>query len=1411
MKQDLYMGLDIGSTTIKAVLLDAAGRELFSIYRRHYSDIRLTLCELLQTLREHCGGESVRTVISGSGGLGLSQVLELPFYQEVAACAAAVKQYIPQTSVVIELGGEDAKIIYFGEQGIEQRMNGACAGGTGAFIDQMASLLQTDAAGLNELAREAKTLYPIASRCGVFAKMDIQPLLNQGAAKEDIAASVFRAVVNQTIVGLAAGKPIRGKIAFLGGPLHYLDRLTASFVEMLKLDADSAIIPENGQYYVALGAALHVLEQGGGIKAQSLDELLDNVRQADFDTVSAADTLPRFFVDEREYAEFKARHAQHKAPVKDIEEVMEGRVYIGIDAGSTTSKAVMIDREGNILYSRYGSNMGEPIRLCTEIMADMYAKLPEDYYIANVGITGYGEELIKAALQADFGEVETLAHYRAAKQFMPEVDFILDIGGQDMKAIRVHEGVIDDIILNEACSSGCGSFIETFAKSLGMTMEEFAAAALRAVRPVDMGSRCTVFMNSKVKQAQKEGASVEDISAGLSYSVIKNALYKVIKLRRAEEFGSHVLVQGGTFKNEAILRAFELETGVNAICPDIAGLMGAYGVALLAQERWIRGRRSSILSREALAALRYEMSFANCGKCTNNCRLTKISFSNGGEFISGNRCERGAGAKSVKSLAPNLFDYEYGRVFAYKPRQNSPLGRIGVPRVLNMYDNYPFWFTLLTKLGFEVVLSPASNKRLFEKGMESIPSEAVCYPAKLVHGHIQSLFEKGIDTIFYPCVMYEHKEYVEGNNHYNCPVVSGYPEVARNNMDEFCDGGKHLIKPFVNFDDRRKMWRSLSASFAEAGFRFERAQLKQAIKAAYAEQAAYKQELKVKAQETLEFMEDRKLKGIILAGRPYHLDPEINHGIANLFSAAGLAVLTVTAAAQLASPDRPLRVIDQWAFHSRLYAAASFAAKQKNLGFVQLVSFGCGLDAITSDQIAELLHRGGKLYTSIKIDEGDNLGAAKIRVRSLCVAMEERAVLPEKKPLPAPIMPLFTKKMRETHTILAPQMSPIHFQFMNMVFGASGYKLHMLNSVSSAAKSAGLKYVHNDACYPCLLTTGQFIEALQSGEFDVNKTAIIMSQTGGQCRATNYIALMRKALDDAGFKQVPAISLAVSPTQKQPGFSFSLPMVLRLVMSIVYGDILMKVLYRQRPYVKDKQQLEALYDKWRQIAEQDIMACSWRRFNLHQRQIIEEFDRLELVEGQKPRVGIVGEILVKFSPDANNNVVEQVESLGGEAVMPALLDFFMYSSFSNYYRSFNIKGGLWERFIARAAISALSLCRRSSRNAYRKSKRFTPDAGIFHTAELASEVLSLGHCAGEGWFLTGEMCELMEQGINNIICVQPFACLPNHITGRGMIKELRRLHPQSNIVAVDYDPGASATNQLNRIKLMMEQAFRNMS
>ncbi|MCL2817433.1 MAG: acyl-CoA dehydratase activase-related protein, partial [Clostridiales bacterium] len=1249
------------------------------------------------------------------------------------------------------------------------------------------------------------------SRCGVFAKTDIQPLLNQGAAKEDVAASIFQAVVNQTISGLACGKPIRGRVAFLGGPLHFLPQLRRRFRETLNLDEETGLLPENAQLYAAWGTAfLQKRENKAAFKP--LSGLIAELKELSSKGVSAEEFLPALFADDEELRLFRERHGRDRAERAELK-TYKGRAFLGVDAGSTTSKMVLTDDAGRILYSCYENNRGEPVDLCVKMLRELYAELPEGAVIAKAVVTGYGEQLLKAALRADLGEVETMAHYKAAEVFLPGVGFILDIGGQDMKAITIRGGVIENITLNEACSSGCGSFVETFAQSLGLTAGQFADLALSSRRPKDLGSRCTVFMNSMVKQAQKEGVSVADISAGLSYAVIKNALYKVIKIRDPKQFGTKILAQGGTFYNEAVLRAFEKETGCLVTRPDIAGLMGAYGAALIAKERYQEGEESSLLTREQLADFKYDKGFQYCTKCTNHCLLTVIGFGCGRQHVSGNRCELGAGGSKAADGLPNLVEYKYKRLFKYQPlpEREAHRGKVGIPRVLNMYENYPFWHTFFSVLGFRVVLSPASNKKVFEKGMESIPSEAVCYPAKLAHGHLMNLLEKDLPFIFYPCVVYEKKQFAESNNNYNCPVVSGYPDVLKNNVEELLQKGGLYLRPFITFNHKDKVTKNLYDCFAPH-FGIPKKEIAAAVDKAYAEMDAFKEEMRQKGEETLAYIREKGIKGVVLCGRPYHADPEINHGLVNIISGEGMAVLTEDSVAHLGVIERPLRVRDQWAYTTRLYAAASFVAGRNDLELVQLISFGCGVDAVNSEQVAEILHRRNKIYTAIKIDEGGNLGAARIRIRSLKVAMEERARYDAAAPQAqggkqgAPALASFTKEMKKRHTILAPQLSPIHFQFVEEAFRSAGYDLQVLHKADKNAIDEGLKYANNDLCYPCILVVGQLMQAVKSGQYDLDNLSLIMTQTGGQCRATNYVPVIRKALEDAGLPHIPVIAMSLQGLENSPGFKLSLPVIYRAVLALNYGDLLMKVLYRTRPYEAEPGSADRLHDKWAERAKQNIKSGNFLAYNRNMRRIIEEFDALPLLDLKKPRVGLVGEILVKFAPDANNDVVKVVEEQGGEAVMPGMLEFFLYIMHNTKFEYKYLQGKRWLVWGGRLISGIIGLSRAAMNKHLRRSRRFDAPIPIKKMADMADKVVSLGHQAGEGWLLTAEMIELIHSGAENIICMQPFACLPNHITGRGVLKELKRQFPQSNVVAVDYDPGASEANQLNRIKLMMSSA-----
>ena len=1412
MKNVLHVGLDVGSTTVKIVVMDKKQNTIYKDYQRHFSDTKNTVCNVLENLTKMFPENQFTIALTGSGAMSASKFLGVEFIQEVVSCKRAVEKYIPETDVVIELGGEDAKIIYFDES-IEQRMNGTCAGGTGAFLDQMASLLHTDTAGLNELAKTYQTIYPIASRCGVFAKTDVQPLINEGAAKEDIAASIFQAVVNQTISGLACGRPIRGNVAFLGGPLNYLSELRTRFIETLDLKDEEIIVPEEAHLLVAKGAALDSLNTNP-ISVQELKEKIEKLKKSQDTTTHPIEPL---FKSEKDYIDFKARHEIAKVTKKDITNY-EGDCYLGIDAGSTTTKIVLIDKEGNLLYSLYGSNEGNPLKSVMNMLKKLYEIIPPNAILRYSGVTGYGEKLIQTALNVDLNEIETIAHYTAAKQFEPNVTAIIDIGGQDMKYIKMKNGAIDNIMLNEACSSGCGSFIETFAKSLNLEISEFVKEAINAKRPVDLGSRCTVFMNSKIKQAQKEGYTVGDISSGLSYSVIKNAIQKVMKVRDTATLGEHIVVQGGTFYNDAVLRAFEKIVGKNVVRPDIAGLMGAYGMALLSKEQYESNMdmeyRSTILKSDEIDRLEIKVTHTRCNNCENHCKLTINKFSNGAIHVSGNRCERGAGISTNQKRLPNLVQYKYQRIFDYKPleEQYATRGTIGIPRVLNMYEDYPFWFTFLTNLGFRVIISDKSTRKTYEKGMESMPSESVCYPAKISHGHIENLIEKGIKTIFYPCMPYSRKEYKKAENHYNCPIVISYSEVLKNNVENLKD--IKFINPFLPFETKNLVKKIMELDeFKE--YDFTKQELLEAAIKAEEEYQKCKKDIRDKGAETVRYIEDNNLRGIVLAGRPYHIDPEINHGIDTLITSLGLCVLTEDSVSDKTEAKRPIRVVDQWVFHARLYAAADFVGKHDNLELVQLNSFGCGVDAVTTDQVEEILSSYDKMYTLIKIDEVNNLGAVRIRIRSLLASMNKR--IAQKKDEKADgdygiKKKIFTKEMRKNYTILIPQMAPIHFELIESAVQAAGYNVELLRECTQHTVETGLKYVNNDACYPSILVAGQMIEALESGKYDLNKTALIMSQTGGGCRATNYIGFLRKALKDAGFSNVPVISFNVVGMEKMPGFKITPKMVEGLIKSVVFADLLQKMLTKNRAYEINKGETQKLYEQWLEKSKKLVKKSTNKQFKEAIYNIVEDFEKIELDTSiVKPKVGIVGEVLIKYHPFGNNFVADLLEKEGAEVILPDFMGFVKFMATHKITFNSLLNTNKTSAAISKIAIKLIDILEKDVKIALANSKKgYLQPCDIWHLEEQVKDVLSIGNQTGEGWFLTAEMIEYIEHGIPNIICVQPFACLPNHVVGKGVIKTIRTKYPEANISPVDYDPGASETNQANRIKLLMTVAKDNL-
>ncbi len=1391
----MNIGIDIGSTTIKTVVMDCDKRVIFKDYSRHFSEISAALTNTLTKLKEIVGEKTFKIALAGSAGMGIAKKISLPFVQEVIACQTAVEEFIPGTDTVVELGGEDAKIIYL-NGAPEVRMNGVCAGGTGSFIDHMASLLSTDAPGLNELAEKGRQIYTIASRCGVFAKTDIQALMNDGVKKADIALSIFQAVVNQTIGNLAQGRPIAGKVAFLGGPLHFLPELKKRFVETLKLSPENVADTKDGNYFVAMGAAMS--EEA---KDFSVTALEDSIQKAD--AVAKSETRKAYFVlfkNSADYENFRRRHDSAKVKRGDLKNYL-GKIFIGIDAGSTTTKICVIGENKEVLYTSYGSNEGSPLKTVINQIRELYAALPENVKIGGVFTTGYGEAIVKAALHADGSEVETFAHLRAAQEFCPEVSFVLDIGGQDMKCFFVKDGTIGNITLNEACSAGCGSFIQNFAQGLNMNVGDFAKKALTSESPVDLGTRCTVFMNSKVKQAQKEGASVSDISAGIALSVIKNALFKVMQLKNFDELGENIVVQGGTFYNDAVLRSIEELLHKNVIRPDIAGLMGAYGAAILALENG--NVESKLLSAGELENFEVVTKSYRCGRCGNNCLITMQKFPDGGKYFTGNRCERGVGGKFEAAEIPNAFDFKYKRVFGYEslPKENAPRGVIGIPRTLNIYEDYPFWHTFFTELGYRVELSSESNAKLFYKGMATVPSDSLCYPAKLAHGHIQDLIDRGIKKIFYPCEPYNFD--TRSDNFYNCPIVASYAENIRGNMDILKEKNIKFMQPFLPVHDMKKLKRRLSEELISEGVSSK--EISEAVDKAAAELENYRQDVRDFGDKVLARIKETGEKAVLLVGRPYHIDPEINHGIAQMIQSYNLPIISEDAIYHIPVNSPKISVVNQWSYHARLYHAAQFAAENPNVILIQLSSFGCGLDALTTEQVKEILESHGRIYTMIKLDEVSNLGAARIRLRSLLAALKRKKPV-KYSPAKFADRPHFTPECKQTHTILAPQMAPIHFELLETVLKKYGYRILIPDLPDKAAIDLGLRYVNNDMCYPAIVVIGQLLSALKSGECDPEHTSIVLFQTCGACRATNYISVLRRALKFAGFEKVPVFACYGLPDETD-AFELSRDCLIDAIKSSIYGDLLMNVSNRMRPYEIRKGETDRLFEEFMTVAKSDLVTGNYLTFRKNIREIVRQFDSIEIDENlKKPKVGIVGEILVKYHPVANNHLEKVLAAEGAEVVMPDFTDFFLYTAYDAIVQNKLLGGEFKNKLFAEMFIQLIEFFRRPMKKALQKSKHFRAPYSIKETARLAGRHVSTGNMAGEGWFLTGEMVKLIEEGIDNIVCLQPFGCLPNHITGKGVMHNLRESYENANIVAIDCDAGASEVNQLNRIKLMLAVA-----
>ena len=1389
------LGLDVGSTTAKVVILDPQGEIAFCDYRRHQADITGTVRGLLRDAAARLGDVRTAVTITGSVGMGIAERFAVPFVQEVIAAVRYVREREQGIATIIDIGGEDAKIVYLREDGqADLRMNGNCAGGTGAFIDQMALLLDTDIARLDGLAAEAAHIHPIASRCGVFSKTDIQNLISKNVPKSDIAASIFHAVAVQTVTTLSHGCDLEPGILFCGGPLTFIPSLRRAFIRHLGLPEKAFKVPERANLIPAWGAALHCDRSA----TMQLSEFTTRPT-AGTGAVSATPRLPRIFPSKEAYAAWKATKTGHCVRTRRTDGYT-GDAYLGIDSGSTTTKIVVTDPEGRLLYRYYAPNGGDPIgtvRKGLEKFAAECAATGAAPVIRGSCSTGYGEDLIRAAFSLDGGIIETIAHYLAARDIDPQVSFILDIGGQDMKAIFVDHGVLSRMEINEACSSGCGSFIETFANSLNYPVAEFASMACLAEGPCDLGTRCTVFMNSKVKQVLREGATVADIAAGLSYSVVKNCLYKVLKLKKREELGDRIVVQGGTMRNDSVVRALELLTGAEVSRSDMPELMGAYGCALYA--RTTADGKSAASLDDLLRAAEYTARRITCGGCENRCFVTKYTFAGDHAYYSGNKCEkvftnRGAGAARGRNVSAEknalLFD---------RPCPAGSRGRIGIPRVLNMDEDYPFWHALLTEAGFEVVLSSPSTYRAYEAGVHSVMSDNICFPAKLAHSHIYELAAAGVDRIFYPWAVFEQTEGADTRNSYNCPVVAGYPEVVRNAIMPSVP----VDSPVVTFRDAKKLRRECRRYLAGLGV--DDATIRRALRAAFAAQKEYGERIAALNRDALAESRAAGRTVIMLAGRPYHTDPLVQHKISDMIADMGATVLTE----DIVRGDRGTGIADshlvtQWSYINRILRAAHWTAARQDVHFVQTTSFGCGPDAFLLDETRNVLQRHGKSFTLLKIDDVNNIGSLKLRVRSVIESIRFGNPAPQE-PQPFVTTKLFTKAERR-RTLLAPFFTDYVSPLVPAAFRQAGYDLVQLPESDTESAEYGLRYANNEVCYPATLVVGDLVKALASGRYDLDNTAVIITQTGGQCRATNYVALLKRAMVEAGFAQVPVISLGMgSSVNPQPGFTLNWTKFLPLALAaVILGDCISK--FYHAAAVREKRPGEAmrLRGEYLERAKEAISRNATDELYGLVGEAARSFDAIS-ADKEVPKVGIVGEIYLKFNSFAHKHVVRWFVEHGIEVVPPVLLDFFM-EAFVN--RTVKHRTG-----VQRSPVP-LSLLRQIYGLLWRKIEQvnraaaafryFTPFHNIYEQAERGREVISLSAQFGEGWLLPAEIVTFARTGVNNVVSLQPFGCIANHIVSKGVEKKIKTLYPQMHLLSLDFDSGVSDVNVLNRLMLLTD-------
>lgn len=1397
------LGLDVGSTTAKLVVLDSDGNIVFSKYERHNARTREVVMASLKEVMSIYGDTEVALHITGSIGMGISEKCNLPFVQEVVAATKAIRSHYPQVSTMIDIGGEDAKVVFFKNgEASDLRMNGNCAGGTGAFIDQMAIILGVDVNELSRLAMNADQVFSIASRCGVFCKTDIQNLIAKNVSRENISASIFHAVAVQTIVTLAHGCDIKAPVLFCGGPLTFIPALRKAFIDYLSLKEADVVIPENGSLLPAIGAALSDVDDD---KVFRLSDLMETVNTG-LTTVRTLSTgLKPVFESKEDYDKWLERISKHKIVTAELVPG-EQNVFLGIDSGSTTTKIVVLDQDCRMLYSYYNTNGGNPVKAVESGLRELCDKCAEKGAVLNIigsCSTGYGEDLIKSAYRLNSGIIETIAHYMAARYLNKNVSFILDIGGQDMKAIFINKGIIDRIEINEACSSGCGSFIETFAKSLGYSAHEFSQAACSSLAPCDLGTRCTVFMNSKVKQVLREGATINDIAAGLAYSVVKNCLYKVLKLKDISVLGKNIVVQGGTMRNDAVVRAIELLTGTEVARCDRPELMGAFGCALYAMKH-----QGKVAARpdEMIAKAQYTSRFLHCKGCDNSCLVVRYKFGNGKYYYSGNRCEKVfTNGEGNEYKGFNAYHIKNELLFDRSADIAAPVMTVGIPRCLNMYEEYPFWHTLFTACGIQVCLSDMSNFASYERNARMVMSDNICFPAKLVHSHIQNLVDKKVDRIFMPFVIFERKS--EGQNSYNCPVVAGYSEVIKNVQSYDIP----VDSPVITFKDRNLLMKQCREALAVYGIDDET--FKNAFAKAEEEQLAYEKSIVNENEKILKAARANGTLTILLAGRPYHTDPLIQHKVSDMITDMGVNVITddIVRDKEVALDD--VHFVSQWAYTNRILKAAKWSAMQKNdIQYIEMTSFGCGPDAFLLDEVRDLLMRYDKSLTLLKLDDISNVGSMKLRVRSMIESLKlaNAASQEEGKVREFVTVPVYEKKHRK-RKIIVPFFTPYISPLIPAVMSVAGYEVDNLPLSDSQSCDWGLQYANNEICYPATLIVGDIIKAFKSGKYDPSNTTVAITQTGGQCRASNYISLIKKALIDAGYVDVPVISVSLGSgiVNNQPGFKVNWLKILPLALyAILYSDSIAKFYNASVVREKEPGQAAALRDKYLELADAPIRRNSIKQLTDLLAKAAEEFNMI-CRDCETQKVGVVGEIFLKFNPFAQKNIMDWLIGRGIEVVPPILLDFFM-QSFVN--RKVNIESMVDSKhipdFIVNMVFKLVKVQINKINRIASSFRYFVPFKDIFDEADAAKDIITLNAQFGEGWLLPAEIVSYVHQGVNNVITLQPFGCIANHIVAKGVEKRIKSLYPQINLLSLDFDSGVSDVNIINRMLLFIDNLKR---